>query len=183
MESVEYGKKLKEFNSTPKYRREMDFLFQLISPKKNDRIIDYGCGIGTAVEVIQKRGHNVRGYDINYYWEKKPKWLLDGFPHCDVVYFMHSLAHIETPEALLKTICSMLSPGGKVVVITPNLRWIQTNQNPDYIPDPTVKEHFTSGTLGWLMEDSGFNITLQGQFGSYDGVTGTHERLFIVAQK
>lgn len=181
MESVDYKERLKQFNSTPKYKRELDFLISLINPKKNDRIIDYGCGLGVAVELIKGRGHNVRGYDINYYWDKKPDWLLDGFPHCDVVYFMHSLAHIEKPEALLKTIRAMLSPGGRVVVITPNKLWVEANQNPDYVPDPTVIEHFTPTTLGWLMEDSGLTITLQGQFGVFDG--SRHERLFIVANK
>lgn len=181
MESVEYGKKLKEFNSTPKYRRELEFLFQLISPKKNDRIIDYGCGIGTAVKVIRSRGFNTRGYDVRHYWDKKPAWLIDGFPHCDIVYFMHSLAHIEKPEALLKTIRSMLSPGGKVVVITPNRSWTEIYQKPDYVPDPTVIRHFTSTSLESLFDVTGYNILLQGQFGILK--ENINERLFIVAQK
>lgn len=181
MESVDYKERLKQFNATPKYKRELDFLIQLINPKKNDRIIDYGCGLGVAVELIKGRGHNVRGYDINYYWDKKPDWLLDGFPHCDVVYFMHSLAHIEKPEAVLKTIRAMLSPGGRVVVITPNRAWMDVRGNPDYIPDPTVKQHFDLAELQHLFLDAGFTVPLMGQFGEM--MAYHNERLFLVATK
>lgn len=183
---IDYAKRLREFNSTSKYRAEMRFLFSMLEASARDSIIDYGCGLGTAVNYLRSRGLNVRGFDVRRWWDNEkdppPDWWIDGVAHCDAVYFMHSLAHIEDPGKLLKMIHALLRPAGRVVVITPNLKWLNLlPPHKDYKPDPTVKGHFTPAALEQLFISSGFNIKGQGQFGSRR--SGCHERLFLIANK
>ena len=50
--SLNYKQKLQQFNSTVKYKKEMEFMIKLMDIQKNDTILDYGCGVGTMVEEL-----------------------------------------------------------------------------------------------------------------------------------
>ena len=93
-----YKERLKKFNSTVKYEKELEFLFMLINPDINDSILDYGCGTGYAMKYIfQKSSSSIEGYDITSYlygWDSKNfKSELDE--KYDTIYFLPSIAHIE----------------------------------------------------------------------------------------
>lgn len=167
-----------QFNSTDKYKKELEFLYALINPKQNEKILDYGCGIGTAMKHIHFNSEaEVYGYDITkelYMWDEF--WFrTEIYFKVDTVFFMHSLAHIQhTPFQKIKD--DFLNINGRLIIITPNLLWLDK----DYKGDQTVIRHYDLQTLSKLVEDAGFKIEMIGQFGEVRN--NINERLFLVAR-
>lgn len=190
MTKDEYKTKLRQFNSTEKYQQELDFLYRLMSPQPNEKILDYGCGLGTAVRQFNRHGGaQVFGYDIRNYRDQHDEHLFrsEYFFRFDKVYFMHSLAHIPDIEISLEALKLFLKPEAKIYVITPNQEWLITDQNKKtgYIPDPTVIQHFYITSLRELFLKLNFSITISGQFGNIvdsDLSEFINERLFLEAQ-
>jgi len=184
MDNSEYINKLKSFNSTDKYFEELFLLFGLIQPYPRQKIIDYGCGIGTAVKYFRNITEKVffMGYDVNNYMRETSPYshhlCVDKIEPCNTIYFMHSFAHV--PE-ISKVIFGLREHVlDKVVVITPNSEWLKLKQNENYVPDPTVVQHYSEDELREIFEDVGYKVTLCGQFGEKIG--SQHERLFLVAK-
>ena len=172
-----YKDKLKAWNSTDKYQKELDFLERIMpfNWEYCSSCLDIGCGIGTATKYFDCAGYDVNDYFIGDYYEREDyhlNVLPDGsFDH---VYFFHSLAHIPNPKELLETLKSKYS-GSVFTVITPNAEWLDK----DYVGDETVIKHFTQQELCTLFIESGYTIQLVGQFGEYKN--GTNERIFLQA--
>ena len=164
-----YSNKLLNFNSSEKYLKELGFLRSLIG---DTEALDYGCGNGFAAELFKCDGFDVTPHNPFFGYVDNP------FSYYETVYFMHSLAHIEDPETVLRAL--NLKPHGRVVVITPNLDWLKLASD-DYEPDPTVISHFIGDDLDELFTKSGFKIINSGQFGQRIGLV--NERLFLVATK
>ena len=173
---IEYADKLKGFNSTTKYRKELYFLEYILNPNKGDVILDYGCGIGTAVYYFRLMEYDVWGYDRFNYVSRKHIRNEYNFKF-NKVYFMHSLAHIEDLETKLDKLKWLLQPGAEITVITPNLDWLKAKGAKNYKPDTTVIQHFDMNSLKKVFTDNGFSLILCGQFG--ENINGFNERLFI----
>lgn len=180
METKDYAKKLEGFNSTKKYRRELQFLIGLFPDKGSEFVLDYGCGIGTAVKYINTKTMNfARGYDVEKY-DPNFDYITHVSDKYDVIYFMHSLAHISYIDIELKKLKSNLRPNGVIIVVTPNREWLDINKNPNYVPDPTVFKHYSQSELNYLFTSSGYNVVLSGGFG--DIRASINERIFLVAE-
>lgn len=181
-----YKKKLKEWNDTDKYRKELDFLYGLINPTQGNLILDFGCGIMTAIENFNTKNEAYfYGYDVEEYGEKENYHLYDKEikRKYECIYLMHSLAHIKGPINCLTGLKSNLSAGGKIVIITPNWQWMDKGYN----NDPTVVKHYDMETLSKLVTDAGYNIEQLGQFGEMRKDIHQHnrlsnERLFLIAR-
>lgn len=175
-----YKERLIKFNSTDKYLSEVSFVSNFL--KKEEKVLDYGCGIGTAVRRFQIVTNSlVFGYDVQNYLEEPTAWFMESPPR-DVYHhitFIHSLAHIENPFELLVKLRANLTVTGKISVITPNLDWI--NYVGDTKSDDTVIEHYTPKTLSNLFIGSGYTIKTLAQIGEYRG--GFNERIFIQVEK
>lgn len=175
---MDYVDRLRRFNESEKYAIEMEFMFSLMNLKSSDTILDYGCGLGTMVNVLRVRDYTTFGYDVVWYEDSEPPewWIRNTERVFDHVYFMHSLAHIPDIEKVLK---KMRGYAESISIITPNLDWLELKGQYGYDPDPTVVNHFTSETLESLVTTAGFKPLLQGQFGTL--LKGQHERLFMKA--
>lgn len=179
----EYKAKLRQFNSTEKYRNELDFIVKLMAPLNGEKILDYGCGLGTAVRHIRNYSNaDCFGYDVMNYRDEDDLSLFRNnyFFKFSKVFFLHSIAHVPEIEWKLQELKELLLPEAKVYVITPNKLWIEKLNKADYIPDPTVINHFYPIELEELFKNAGFKIITQGQFGQCTG--GVNERLFLEAQ-
>ena len=93
---------------------------------KGAKILDIGCGIGTASFVLAEQGNEVIGWDINkqsidFANFKKKKYDLKGeftqeapdFSQFDIVVAIDVLEHIENLEEFLRTLGSGLKSGVK----------------------------------------------------------------------
>ena len=187
MNREEYKQKLIQFNSTPKYQREIELLDMLVIPAlPNCKILDYGCGTGDTVKhYTNKYTGYIYGYDVTDLLheceDNRFNFRTEYHFQFDSIYFMHSIAHVpEIADELLRIKTVFLKPQGIISVITPNKKWLEINHHSAYIADPTVIKHFTSQSLEKLFVAAGFKIIMQGQFG--EEKDNCHERLFIKAQ-
>lgn len=177
-----YLDKLKEFNNTDKYKSELNILEMFLQPNYGEVILDYGCGIGTAVEYFRAKGYLVYGYDKVNYYETPPQWFRSVITTpLDKVYLMHSIAHIKDVGIDLPYIRAMLKAGGEIVIITPNADWLDVQETENYKPDLTVKQHYSVDVLTYILKECGFKIVYSGQFGATS--FGYNERIIIKAIK
>lgn len=168
-----YKEKLRAWNSTEKYKQECYFLEQLLRPRTNDVILDYGAGLGHATGVINCFS-KCRGYDIVDYMEHP---ILKDFELKEIynkAYFMHSFAHLPNPTEVLKDLKQRYN--ATITVITPNKDWL----DPGYNNDTTVIRHYTQSELKELFVSCGYEVTLLGQFGELKN--GVNERIFLQAK-
>lgn len=174
---MDYKQKLIDWNNTDKYKKEIAFLEQLIQPRIYTNILDFGCGIGTAMDKF-----SCYGYDIHYFYSgRNESYYYNHLPDIDFcdIYFMHSIAHIPNITETLNILKNKY--GGRVqgksrlrtTVITPNAEWLDK----DYNNDNTVIKHYTQSELCKVFIDCGFTIQLVGQFGEYK--EGRNERIFL----
>jgi 2-polyprenyl-3-methyl-5-hydroxy-6-metoxy-1,4-benzoquinol methylase len=185
---MDYSKRLADWNASERYRTELAFLDGLIDVQVGHAVLDYGCGIGTAMKFLSEKypKSRVYGYDVERYrGAVMPNFLIRDsyYFKFDRVFLMHSLAHIPNPiKALIQIREKYLFDTGTITVITPNADWLQLKNNGQPIKtDNTVIEHFTSSTLIYLFNVAGFEILDVGQFG--DKISNQSERLYLVAKK
>lgn len=181
---MNYTERLIRFNSSEKYQNEMDFILKLIEPKAGQRILDYGCGLGTFVNYINSNSNaDVLGYDVEYLGLGEiPDWFVKELSGLyDTIYFMHSLAHIKNAEEVLTNVKKYLKAGANIIVNTPNKNW-DIEMKPlgqNYNSDTTVVQHFTPEELEIFFTKLEFKINIIGQFGKL--LNGHNERIFLVA--
>lgn len=168
---MDYNKKLEEFNNTDKYNNELELLWTLFGVDFN-KVLDYGCGNRYAMDRFNKRKKAFFGYDVNAWGKSYPN--SDALGRYDIVYFMHSLAHIEDIEKVLRNLDTRV-----ICIITPNKGWLDLQENKNYKPDPTVIKHYTETELRLLVEGAGYKVDLIGQTG--DTTHNQQERVFIKA--
>ena len=187
MYSKDYYKRLQEWNASEKYCNELNFLSSLLQIKEPLKVLDYGCGIGTAMKHISEAHPQTQvfGFDINIFQGRvMPDYHFrsDFWFEFDRIYLMHSIAHFTSPIDTLKTIRRFLKHDGRMVIITPNTDWLWLKNGMKNVKsDSTVVEHFSPRTLKETVEKAGFQVTMSGQYGEMIGQQS--ERLYIVCKK
>lgn len=99
------------------------------------RLLDVGCGNGIFLDQMKQLGWDVVGVEpdegaVSIAVQKFGLEVLHGsleeakFPngHFDAITLNHVIEHVLDPIELLKECCRVLRPGGKLVVVTPNIR-------------------------------------------------------------
>ena len=117
--------------------RKVKLLNRLVpSPERNRRVLDIGCGTGDFLSACQKNGWEAYGVEPNVLARKSAEEekglkvmsaLSDWIPvfeqdalKFDVICLWHVLEHIHDLQQTLKTLFSLLNPGGKVLLALPN---------------------------------------------------------------
>jgi len=182
---MNYKEKLEAFNAGKKYQQEVAFMMGMIGAGANEMVLDYGCGLGRMVWAMRDKDVACFGYDVLNYREQDNEFVFRDSYHFqfDKIYFMHSFAHMPKPGALFETTFKdMLKPGGRVYVFTPNRDWLEYMHNPDYVPDPTVVQHYNLQDLANMFGRHGYVVEQLGQFGATCNAR-VCERVFISARK
>jgi len=149
--------------------------------KPEGRLADIGCGDGTFLAFMLKRGWDVLGLeDLNRYkhaaetgageiriiQHDTDRWY-ESFAPFDVITLWHVLEHVEKPVKTLRQACNALKPGGIVVLSIPNIKSLQAAMCKDrwfHLDVPRHRWHFTPETISLLLRKSGFSRTTLSHF-------------------
>ena len=156
-------------------RRKTSLIKQL-TLLQNGRIVDYGAGIGTFANAMQRKGWEVTAIEKSEAARElaKEKYNLDIHPEeylsqiesnsTDVVTMWHVLEHIQDPGKLLDEIHRILDETGIAVIACPNCSsYDADNYKENWAAYDTPRHlwHFTPSTIMKLGEKHGFILERQ----------------------
>jgi len=138
------------------YHNQLDY-YLAIAGKQPLNILDVGCAQGTLALKLAENGHHVTAVDIrpqfldyakSRYQHGDIKFLAanaleDMLPgDQDLVFANQIIEHLVYPSQLLQGLKSLLKPGGRLVVTTPNGEYVK-NGLPSYrgLGNPKDWEH------------------------------------------
>ena len=136
----------------------------------NSRVLDIGCGTGSFLSFIKKKGFDVFGVESNI---KARKICLErnigvqsteselAPSSFDTISLWHVLEHLPHPESSLATYRALLKPSGLLVVAVPNFEShdsIHYQQDWAALDVPRHLWHFTSKGLIKMAYESGFDL-------------------------
>lgn len=138
------------------------------------RLLDFGCGGGSFLKRMADQGWNVTGLDAavgavrEVQEELGLQALVGTLPHpdlrpCsfDVVTMWHSLEHVHRPLEILREAHKLLTPGGKLIVATPNIESLPFHwfgQSWFGLDLPRHLTHFHPKSLREMLETAGFHV-------------------------
>jgi SAM-dependent methyltransferase len=170
-----YLERLLEFQSRPTWVDEANRLLDALDVISGERVLDFGCGPGGMLPLIEQRNAVAYGCDRDYRMVKYVAGVFgqaqvlvyDGntLPYqdgqFDVVVASHVLPHVGQPEESLRELARVTREGGRLGVICPNywhwlLRW-PSNRLRGYQPDPSGVWEFTAGSMSSLAQRAGWD--------------------------
>lgn len=137
-------------------------------------ILDIGCGRGEFVELLLKRGHEVKGIDVNADMvadcqeRNLPVLKADGISYLQSlpddslggIFSAQVIEHLESEQIirLISLAHSKLRPGGVLVTETVNPQVLYVYANQFYL-DPSHQQPVHPRTLEFIFQQVGFNDT------------------------
>lgn len=131
-----YWEDSSELSINEAQERLAEMLYEKI-PIGVSRVLDVGCGLGTTVYELLKRGYDAIGISpdaglINYAKEKYPELIdrlhivkfedYDASERFDLLFFCESAQYIKDKEKLFRRVNTLLKPGGYVLICDEFLR-------------------------------------------------------------
>lgn len=162
------------FTVSPYLREQAEFSVMKLSSTPGGRLLDIGCGVGKFVEMMSDLGWQSEGVDtdpvvVNICTErglKVRKGTLEeqryADDYFDAITLKHVIEHSRDPISLLNECHRILKPGGKLVLLTPNLEGIGHKKFKYFWLGLDAPRHlflFTAKTLPEAIQRAGFKVT------------------------
>lgn len=154
-----------------KFNYGMDIIEEYMPAK--GKLLDVGCGPGISLKVAKERGWDVQGIEFNTWCIKNIRNMnipvVDqplkevGFPenYFECVTLWTVLEHVMEPGELLADIFKVLSPGGILLLLVPNLdslaNRILHEKSTTFSGDSHVNL-FNAQSISRLLKKSGFIV-------------------------
>ncbi|MDX2033449.1 MAG: class I SAM-dependent methyltransferase [Blastocatellia bacterium] len=138
------------------------------------RLLDVGCGNGRFLAKMQAAGWEVEGTDFDPAAVRHVRETLNVPAHCgdletvafpaesfDVVVLQHVIEHVPAPVELLRECLRILKPGGRLLLITPNVSsWGHRRFGPFWrgLEPPRHLYLYTQRTLAEIARRAGFEV-------------------------
>jgi SAM-dependent methyltransferase len=99
--------------------------------RKDQALLDVGCGAGLLLEDLRELGYHAEGVDPFVAADIKDRFGIRVFKKClddvtetyDVIIFRHSLEHMPRQLEVLRSARKRLRPGGTCVICIPIVGW------------------------------------------------------------
>ena len=155
----------------PIRRANFDLNVFCLHAKPNGRLLEVGCGSGTMLKSMQGLGWKVEGVDfdpaaveaarkkglsVHLGTLSEQEFRANSF---DAIIMGHCIEHVPDPINLLRECYRILKPGGRLVVITPNVRsWGHRLYGADWrgLEPPRHLHIFTLSSLAAVCARAGF---------------------------
>lgn len=117
---------------TASYKEQIVWISKFL-PIKNSRVLDYGCGTGEMMKLLNSQGALTLGCDISSFAINKCKQIgldcelivNDKVPYeeqFDLIIVRGVFQHLWSPNDVFRELFSLLKPGGFVAILsTPNV--------------------------------------------------------------
>lgn len=124
------------------YHSQLDLYCSLVDKKKSLRILDVGCAQATLALTLAEDGHRVWAMDIrqqflDYAAARYEKGEIDFVcgnvmemtldKKFDLIFANQLIEHLVYPLDLVNRLKSLLHPGGRLVMTTPNAEYIKSD--------------------------------------------------------
>jgi len=148
--------------------------------RKQDQILDYGCNQGLFIRFLQDNGYrNCSGYDPFVEQFKSSDVLQAKY---DLVVSLDVIEHDEAPREFLERLASLLKPGGRLCLETPNAAGIVLADTEEYLHALHVPYHvhiLSERALADLCEQQGLaHVATYDRWYMDSWLPGTARRLF-----
>lgn len=181
----------------PTEKAEIDIRVFYLKSWYGKKMLDIGCGDGSLIGRLAKKGWDVQGIDFD---EKavahcKSKGLnvkagdliSQNFPPLsfDVITWNHVIEHVFNPKEVIEECYRLLKPGGRLIIATPNNKsWIYNKvfkQNWFSLDPPRHVMLYNSKCLSNLLKEKSFIIentktTIRNEFYVYVGSRAIKEK-------
>jgi len=179
-----------EYHDTAKYSQKITVFRQIfyainehLPEKKNKKILDVGCYLGSFLDFAREQGAETHGSELDenyvdyvkakghacYYGTIEDLDLPDQY--FDVITLQEVFEHVTHPVDMLASLRQLLSPGGLLIVEVPNMSFhyvkgkIEKNILKKLMNRPEVGlaphhhlNHFTVKSLNHLLSQKGFHV-------------------------
>ncbi len=147
MNSPKYLETIYDVNNTPftDYPGELiKHLYKKCNMKKDQKILELGCGRGEFLNEFVNCGLEGHGVDLSDYSEKffsklkfkKVDMANEKLPYednyFDVIYSKSVIEHFYFPEKLFQEAYRVLKPGGTIITLTPEWKYIYKSFYEDF---------------------------------------------------
>lgn len=145
----------------------------LINRKKRpNKILEIGCGYGYLIYALRKAGYDAIGIDISssaidnakkhfgdyYICADAANYYPNNAETFDVVILTEVIEHIPEVQKMLKTIHALLSPGGDLILTTPNRSAFPLDILWETEPPPVHLWWFSEKSIAHLAHQTGFKV-------------------------
>jgi SAM-dependent methyltransferase len=174
------------------FHSELRLVRGLLPTPSGSRSLEIGCGGGALLAVLERRGDDAFGLDVNQAALKVAQRVAPGahlaigsateLPYRTasfrVLLAQHLVEHFERSTALLQEWRRVLVPGGTIILVTPNNNY----PDPDCFFDPTHRHIFSRPELDRLLNESGFDVQHSGTFRPLLNLPFTHRLSALFAR-
>jgi len=121
-------------NSSKAFRNHLNIVLKIILKyfKKNNSIIEIGCGKGFFFKLLEKNFKKIRGFDSTYVGNnkniKKRYVNKNDLIKEDLIILRHTLEHIPNHYNFLKLIKKISTNNPYILIEVPDFDWIKKNQ-------------------------------------------------------
>lgn len=144
--------------------------YRLIKPYlRQHGLLDYGCGTGTFLALVNKHGHAVAGIEPSpdarsqVHPDIPTASSLAQLPHTqfDAITLWHVLEHVYSPAETIRQLAALLTEHGTLLIAVPNRESHDASHYKEYWAAYDVPRHlwhFTPSSMATFLHHEGLQI-------------------------